>query len=415
MRISWPLIAGLAALTLPRPIAIVALAVPLIARAGVLGWCGVLLLIGSRFPVAPRAPWPQAASSAFGVSLDGTWRAPLGASPWLATDAGRVAVETSVDLVAPQPGAPISALCRVTPEGAARIVDISPRGPVSGAWRDRAGRYARSRVRRLVRGPGKGLLTALLLGDKSDLDGATITHFKRTGTMHLLALSGLHVGLLAGLLAPFASGVATCGLLVVFVALVGPRAPLLRALAMRTLGGLLVARGRRGLPLARLMATALGLGVVLGPALLASLSARLSFLAVGGLLAGITLCGRRRWLAGALGPAGAVLATAPLCVATFGEFQPLGIVVTPLVLPFIVALLAVGAPAVWGGALLAGLDPVTSPILESLSGGLLFGMEWLSEHVPAPLTPQPPGLDPTLLGIVIVWALADLGRIATKP
>ena len=43
------------------------------------------------------------------------------------------------------------------------------------------------------------MATALLLGVRDDLDRGHREMFICSGTMHLLAISGLHVGLLAGL------------------------------------------------------------------------------------------------------------------------------------------------------------------------------------------------------------------------
>ena len=45
-----------------------------------------------------------------------------------------------------------------------------------------------------------GLMDALLLGNKSGLTFDIMTDFKRTGAMHILAVSGLHVGILAGII-----------------------------------------------------------------------------------------------------------------------------------------------------------------------------------------------------------------------
>jgi len=44
----------------------------------------------------------------------------------------------------------------------------------------------------------KGLLIALATGDKTDIDYSTRELFSKTGTAHVLAISGLHVGLIAG-------------------------------------------------------------------------------------------------------------------------------------------------------------------------------------------------------------------------
>jgi len=64
---------------------------------------------------------------------------------------------------------------------------------------------ARSRLRTVLRTAlsdaprPAGLLCALLLGDRTDLDDELEESFKRTGTMHVLAISGLHVGIVAWL------------------------------------------------------------------------------------------------------------------------------------------------------------------------------------------------------------------------
>ncbi len=51
----------------------------------------------------------------------------------------------------------------------------------------------------LDKDPELGIIKALALGDKRDLDSNQYTIFLRTGTSHLLAISGFHVGLAAGL------------------------------------------------------------------------------------------------------------------------------------------------------------------------------------------------------------------------
>ena len=49
-------------------------------------------------------------------------------------------------------------------------------------------------------GDARGLVAALLLGRREGVSPATLDLFTRTGTRHMLALSGLHVGLVAGAL-----------------------------------------------------------------------------------------------------------------------------------------------------------------------------------------------------------------------
>ena len=51
----------------------------------------------------------------------------------------------------------------------------------------------------LPEGPGRGVMVALATGSRHRLDGAATELFQATGTSHLMAISGLHVGLVAGL------------------------------------------------------------------------------------------------------------------------------------------------------------------------------------------------------------------------
>lgn len=57
-----------------------------------------------------------------------------------------------------------------------------------------------TRVSSLVGGEPANLLNAMLLGARGGLSATTTRNFQRAGVMHLLALSGLHIGILAGVL-----------------------------------------------------------------------------------------------------------------------------------------------------------------------------------------------------------------------
>lgn len=69
----------------------------------------------------------------------------------------------------------------------------------------------------------EGLIRALLLGDKSGVGSATQDLLRRTGTAHLLAISGLHVGMVAGVFLLFG------GLVSRLVGILRPHNPLLFA------------------------------------------------------------------------------------------------------------------------------------------------------------------------------------------
>jgi competence protein ComEC len=66
-------------------------------------------------------------------------------------------------------------------------------------WLGRIRQALRDRLDALVPpGPSAALLRALVLGDRGGLTPAQWDVFSRTGTSHLIAISGLHVGLVAG-------------------------------------------------------------------------------------------------------------------------------------------------------------------------------------------------------------------------
>jgi competence protein ComEC len=84
----------------------------------------------------------------------------------------------------------------------------------------------------------RGLLQALLLGYRRDIDSDTYRAFRKTGLLHFISLSGMHLGILVGIIwwlcktAGFMkpARAVICALAVaVFLLVVPPRAPTLRA------------------------------------------------------------------------------------------------------------------------------------------------------------------------------------------
>ncbi|MEZ6187013.1 MAG: ComEC/Rec2 family competence protein [Planctomycetota bacterium] len=134
-------------------------------------------------------------------------------------------------------------------------------------------------------GSGRGLLRAVLLGDRTGLDPELRRAFRNTGCAHLLSISGLHVGVI--LVWALALGRRSDGrrgwvfaALVVYVALVGARPPILRAAVA---GAVCVAWPGRGDPLNRLSAAG-GLVLIVDPGALRTLGFFLSFGTVAGLI-----------------------------------------------------------------------------------------------------------------------------------
>ncbi len=202
-------------------------------------------------------------------------------------------------------------------------------------WRE----FARER---LGDGPGRDLLRALVLGDRAGLEDDDRNAFRRAGLAHVLALSGMHVGVLALGLAAILRGIRLpplTGLITViaflgsFAFLVGGSAPILRAGLTSGLALLAFRLGRRPRAGHAIGLVAAGL-LLLRPAWLWDAGFRLSFTAAAvlGLLAasppwfrGRTPQGR--WTAGAVEALRissiVTLATAPEILASFGEWSVL--------------------------------------------------------------------------------------------
>lgn len=217
-----------------------------------------------------------------------------------------------------------------------------------------------------------GLFMALFLGGRESLDSAESYFFRRAGAIHLLALSGFHLGILSfilvALLAPLLGKpravvvAALCLGAYLFVA--GPKVSLLRALLMFATLGLcrlagVKARGFDLLSLAFLFC------LFVWPASLRSLSFELSYLALGGIL---VLAPRvaarlepflpRLVCQPAAAAVAAQIATAPFLALSFGVLYPVGLfaglALTPLVTAFLwggLAFLALPLPALVQGLL----------------------------------------------------------------
>ncbi len=200
---------------------------------------------------------------------------------------------------------------------------------------------ARAAVRRAIRrampaDEARACLVGLLLGDRSEMDPEIVQNFARSGTIHVLAVSGLHVALLAAVvfvplvrLRARPRVVATLVVLWSYGALTGFAPSIARAVIMATivLIGRLLERPPTGLNTLAASAVVLLLIDARQPF---DLGFQLSFCAVAGLLILAPEIARwtarwpgRRWagwLYDALGlSVAAQLATLPVVVATFGR------------------------------------------------------------------------------------------------
>ena len=257
--------------------------------------------------------------------------------------------------------------------------------------------------------PQAAMGQALLLGMRDGLPDGLVEDFRVTGTAHVLAISGLHVGVLLGismsasawlfgrrhrlyLLAPF--------LLVWMYALLAGASPsVIRAAAMGSV--FLTARllGRPGTVMPAL-GLAAAVMVALSPGVLWSVSFQLSFAAVAGIALlrprfGASPLGARdeddrsesggplAWLADAVGVSvAATLATLPLLAFHFERVSLVGILATPLILPALpLALALYAATAVVG--ILASLPAQVVGLVSWAVGGYVALVVGLFARLPA--------------------------------
>ena len=226
-------------------------------------------------------------------------------------------------------------------------------------------------IDRAVDGQHRGLYRALLIGDASAIDDSTMESFKGSGTIHILSISGLHMTLVAAFLyaifhwlltrsprvmarfSPRRGAAFLClpGLLL-YGLLAGMNIPVVRALVMSctALVALCTDRQRSASTLLALAALVL---LVIDPLSLALPSFQLSFAATAAILFLVPflktlVAGRseeeglspllrlRRWLLAALlVSAAATAATAPLTLAAFNRFAPVGLIANLVVEPLI--------------------------------------------------------------------------------
>lgn len=278
-------------------------------------------------------------------------------------------------------------------------------GPVP--WRLRVRDAVAGRIRSLY-GPRAGLVEALVLGRKDDIDPTIRRAFTAAGLAHLLAISGLHVGVIAGWLVLLARAVglrrsAWCwsGAIVwVYVVLLGFPAPATRAAGFISVYALARARQRHPAGEA-VLAVAVLLVLTVDPHAATAVGAWLSVAAVWGTRAGTRLLPkpwrRRPALTLAAASFGATVATAPITAYAFGSVAPAGLVSNLIAVP----LAGVAVPGVFASL-------VGGPTLAGGAGLVLAALEWvarLGSRLPGGHLSGVPGL-----ALALPW-LAPLGAL----
>lgn len=293
------------------------------------------------------------------------------------------------------------------------------------------------------------ILNCLLMGRTSELEASQQIAFRETGTLHLLAISGTHIVMVAGfvwlLMLLMGAGVRVSAVAVITVvsgyALLAGLGPSVQraAIACIVVCGAYLFRRKPNLPSS--LALALLVVLALRPADLFNQGMQLSFVAVAGIFLFTSkiehaLFGRPddlyliqdpaernsalHWLRWTVQRSlsmslAASLATAPLMAYHFNVFTPLAPVATLLLTPAVTLAMAAGLPA----ALLGPFIGVGAWPLFKLAAFGVWLMDWLARAMAQlPVVAQygpSPGLWLTVFSYAVLACLAFLPGLLWRP
>ncbi len=271
----------------------------------------------------------------------------------------------------------------------------------------------------------RGLIKALVIGVRDEISAEQWRTLRSTGTAHLIAISGLHIGLVAGfgffifksgwarfgsmnVAPPVIGAVGSIAFATFYAALAGFSLPTQRALIMVlvVMGGVLC---QRKLVAMRSIAIALFLIVLLDPLAVLSAGFWLSFAAVG--VIAYVVSGRigasRGWLGSVRIPMVTAVGLVPLLLLYFQQFSLIAPITNLFAIP-VVGLVVVPA-SLLGTGLLFCLPDIGHAILRFAELVLRFvwiALDWMSKTSYADWSlPQPPiwVLFVAIFGIAILF------------
>lgn len=373
--------------------------------------------------------------------------APARAVPGQATPGARVQALGRFMAAAPAqaPGAfdRAAALRRVG--AAARLsaveVQVAPAPPGGAAFLSACVRQARHVIGQGARPRHAAFLRAVLLGERGGVDRAAMDAFRRTGTAHLLSISGLHVTALATLVLLLAralglrrleQALAVTACVALYASIAGAAVPTVRAAAAGAVGVALVGRGDAwnrlavGLlaalavePLAALeVGTVLSFGTVAGLLLLEPVVRHalrrddpLGRARPGGSRAAGLVDRAVRLVPASLA---AFVASAPLMAMTLGQLPPAALVLNPPCIALFSLGLALGVAGVLVGALLPALGAWIVGLADAPLG-LLFALVEAGATLPDAQVVPPPSPVAVVAAGLVALAVARRGRRGAAP
>ena len=279
--------------------------------------------------------------------------------------------------------------------------------------------------------PFRGLIIALALGDRSEISREQRDSLINTGTSHLLAISGLHIGLVAGLLfflvrrlwgwsgrmalwlpAPQAAAVAAILAGLMYALLAGFSVPTQRALVMLTVVMAALLTHRR-FGFTHVISAALLLVLLFDPLAVLAAGFWLSFSAIAIIAYGMLYRQDTSNLWWRWGRAQYLVAVGllPLLLLWFQQFPLYGMLANVVAIPWVGF---VTVPLALGGSLCSLFSPALSTFVLGLSADSLRLM-WpilnaITDLPAANWQSASPGIGSLLLaGIGVAWLLAPRG------
>jgi competence protein ComEC len=281
-------------------------------------------------------------------------------------------------------------------------------------------RTAMVRSSRALFGGRAPLVDALVGGWRGELDPDLRSAFASAGLMHLLAISGFHVLWLAGWVylilrlvrlprhpAEVSAAMAALG----YAAFLGWPAAATRAAILLLLAAFSRWRQRQVRGSALLGASVMVL-LLVDPWAVADAGAWLSVVGLTGVLAATRwsdrTVGNRWWVRSLSASTGALIATAPITAAVFGQVAPVGVLLNLAGMPLMLAIL----PAVFGALILHSVVPGVAAAIATSGNVLLALLQLLVQggaHAPGAGLPAQGGWHaamPWLLVLVAaVWVI----------
>lgn len=241
-----------------------------------------------------------------------------------------------------------------------------------------------------------GILLALLTGDRSGLDPAVTEAFRKSGAAHILALSGLHLGIVYGIATKILSvlgntrtartvrAAAAVTLAGFYTLMTGAGPSIQRAFLFITMNEILrLCPGRKRVPV-NILCTALTIQLCINPMIIRSLGFQLSYLSMTGIMTVFPILEgwypksgkkdpvRAVWVSAALSISCQIF-TAPLVWIRFGTFPVYFLLTNLISLPLTEALIVSGLAATTlnaAGICPAALVDLTERICQSLTFSL---------------------------------------------